>query len=99
MLYSIGSNDMVTKTYTQARANLAELMDKATHDRETIIVTRRGEEDVAIIAADELRSLQESAYLLRSPANAERLLRALERSRGNDERTQTVDELRKELGL
>jgi antitoxin YefM len=90
---------VVTKTYTQARAGLAELMDKATKDRETVIITRRGAEDVALIAADELRSLQETAYLLSSPANAERLLRALERSRRDEGRPQTVDELRRELGL
>ncbi len=60
-------------TYTKARANLARLCDRATADRETIIITRRGTPSVALIAADEPSSQTETAYLLRSPRNAERL--------------------------
>ena len=70
----------IETTYTQARAALASLCDAATRDRETVIIRRRGAEDVALIAADELRSLQETAHLLRSPKNARRLLRALLRA-------------------
>jgi antitoxin YefM len=71
---------MTTRSYTQARAELSELMDRATEDRETIIIERRGHASVALIAADELASLQETAHLLRSPANARRLLSALNRA-------------------
>ena len=63
-------------TYTNARANLKALLDEAADTREPVIIHRRGGDDVALIAADELRSLIETAHLLRSPANAERLLRA-----------------------
>ena len=63
-------------TYTSARAGLAKILDKVTHDREVVIIQRRGEEDVALISAAELSSLVETAYLLRSPKNAERLLTA-----------------------
>jgi antitoxin YefM len=57
--------------YTQARDGLAKLLDQVTHNREIVIIQRRGEEEVAMIATSELKSLMEIAYLLRSPANAE----------------------------
>lgn len=66
-------------TFSHARANLAALCDQAASTREPIVIHRRGSEDVALIAADELRSLMETAYLLRSPKNAERLLTAMAR--------------------
>ncbi|MBI4205386.1 MAG: type II toxin-antitoxin system Phd/YefM family antitoxin [Betaproteobacteria bacterium] len=64
-------------TYTRARDQLAALCDAVTGNREAIIIRRRGKEDVALIAASELRSLQETAHLAASPANARRLQRAL----------------------
>jgi antitoxin YefM len=84
-------------TYTEARANLARLWDQATSDRETVIISRRGADDVAMIAADELASLQETAHLLRSPANATRLLSALQRALRGEGETTTVDQLRAEV--
>lgn len=89
----------IETTYTRARAAFASLCDAATEDRETVIIHRRGSEDVALIAAAELRSLEETAHLLRSPKNAERLLRALTRALERSERPQTVAELRREAGL
>jgi antitoxin YefM len=86
-------------TYTQARANLRALLDEVTDSREPVIITRRGEEDVALIAADELRSLIETAHLLRSPKNAERLLRALDRARRGKGRAESIGRLRRQLGL
>ncbi len=71
-------------TYSQARDGLAKLLDQVTHNREVVIIQRRGEEEVAMIAASELESLMETAYLLRSPANAERLLSALGRALKNE---------------
>lgn len=88
----------IETTYTRARASLGALCDAATRDRETVIIRRRGTEDVALIAADELRSLQETAHLLRSPRNAERLLRALGRALERSEKPQGVAELRREAG-
>ncbi len=49
----------VQTTYTAARARLASLIDRATDDRETVIITRRGKPSVALIAADELSNLLE----------------------------------------
>lgn len=64
-------------TYTQARNRLAALCDAVTGNRDAIIIRRRGKEDVALIAASDLRSLLETAHLAASPANAQRLGRAL----------------------
>jgi len=89
----------IQTTYTQARAELAKLLDQVTHDREIVLIQRRGEEEVAMIAASELESLLETAYLLRSPANAERLLSALGRALKNDGEAQTIEALRREVGL
>jgi antitoxin YefM len=86
-------------TYTDARARLAALLDRAGDDRETVIITRRDHRDVALIAADELRSLEETAHLMRSPANARRLLEALERSVAADVTPMSIDELREQTGL
>jgi len=87
----------IQTTYTQARDGLAKLLDQVTHNREVVVIQRRGEEDVAMIAASELVSLMETAYLLRSPANAERLLSALGRALKNEVQPLPVDALRPEL--
>ena len=86
-------------TYSRARANFAALLDEATSSREPVIIRRRGGQDVALIAADELRSLLETAHLLRSPTNARRLLNSLKRARAQTVRPKSVDALRSELGL
>jgi len=89
----------IETTYTQARANLAKLLDEVAENRETVVIRRRGGEDVALIAASELASLQETVHLLRSPRNAERLLAALARARAGKGRPETVDRLRRKLDL
>ncbi|MFY9820266.1 MAG: type II toxin-antitoxin system prevent-host-death family antitoxin [Thermoanaerobaculia bacterium] len=89
----------IRTTYTQARANLADLFNEVTGNREVVIISRRGAEDVALITASELSGLAETAHLLRSPRNAERLLAAMERSKAGTVEPQTVGQLRRELGL
>lgn len=86
----------IQTTYTQARANLAELMDKVTEDRE-IIIERRGSENVAMISTEELSSLLETSYLLRSPKNAERLLSALGRALKNQGNPMDFEDLPHEV--
>lgn len=93
-------------TYTKARENLASLLERAVNDREVIVIERRGKQDVALIAADELASLIETAYLLKSPVNAKRLLEALEWSRSQDQNSlkakdtqQAIALLQQELGI
>lgn len=86
-------------TYTNAREQFATLLDRVIKDREVVIIQRRGAEDVAMISAEELASLTETAYLLRSPQNAERLLSALGRALKNQGKAQSMDDLRHEVGL
>lgn len=86
-------------TYTHARANLAALCDKVTQSREPVIIRRRGAEDVALVDAAELRSLTETAHLLRSPKNAQRLITALIRARNKKLPVETIETLRRELEL
>ena len=70
-------DDMVRETtYSGARRNLAALMDQVTDTHEPVWIRRRGKEAVALISAEDLSSLMETDYLLRSPRNAERLLEA-----------------------
>ena len=89
----------IQTTYTQARASLASLLDQVTKNREVVIIQRRGSEDVAMISADELTSILETAHLLRSPNNAKRLLSTLQRVQDKSGSPQTIDELRTEVGL
>ena len=86
-------------TYTNAREQFARLLDRVTKDREVVIIQRRGAEDVAMISADELASLTETAYLMRSTENAERILSALARALKNQGKSKSMDDLRREMGL
>ena len=91
---------MVTQTtYTQARARLASLLDEVANNRDVVVIRRRDREDVALVSAAELSSLMETAYLLRSPKNAKRLLTALARARGRKLKPMSLAELRREVGL
>lgn len=89
----------IQTTYSHARQNLAHLLDEVTQNQEVVIVNRRGKEDVALISALELSSLLETAHLLRSPKNAERLLDALERAKSDTESVHNMKSLRDEIGL
>jgi antitoxin YefM len=86
-------------TYTYVRENLARLLEEVEENRDVVIINRRGHEDVALVPAGELESLVETAHLLRSPKNAERLLTALRRALARKGKAQTVAELRAQLGL
>jgi antitoxin YefM len=85
---------MKTVSYTELRENLATLLDKVLDDREPILIERRGHEDVVLIAADEFSSLLETVYLLRSPANAARLLEALAQARGGKLKEMSLEALK-----
>ncbi|MFH2094008.1 MAG: type II toxin-antitoxin system Phd/YefM family antitoxin [Pseudomonadota bacterium] len=89
----------IQTTYTQARASLASLMNEVTKNREVVIIQRRGCEDVAMITADELAGVLETAHLLRSPKNAKRLLTALGRVKKGSGVSQTIEHLRNEVGF
>jgi len=89
----------IETTYTHARANLSALCEEVTANCEVVIIHRRGAEDVALVSAAELTSLMETAHLLRSPKNAKRLLTALARAQKRTLLPQSVEELRREVGL
>ena len=86
-------------TYTRARATLAALCDQVVSTREPVVIRRRGAPDVALISAEELASLMETAHLLRSPKNARRLLMALARAQDEKLPPSSVAEVREALGL
>ncbi|WP_020562816.1 type II toxin-antitoxin system Phd/YefM family antitoxin [Methylosarcina fibrata] len=89
----------IETTYSQAREQLKTLMDRAVDDHEVIVVRRRSGGAVAMIAADELESLLETAHLLRSPKNAERLLTALARARSENVAPISLADLEQKLGI
>jgi len=89
----------IETTYSQARAQFAHLLDEVVQNQEIVIVNRRGKEDVAMISVSELNSLVETAHLLRSPKNAQRLLAALQRARANQGARASLEHLRREVGL
>ena len=64
-------------TYSQARSNLAQTMDKVCDDHSPIIITRKSQRSVVMISLEDYQALEETAYLLRSPKNARRLLESI----------------------
>ena len=77
-MYTNDGATVDTITYSAARASLATTMDKVCQDHEPLIITRSGQKSVVMLSLDDFKSLEETAYLLRSPANAKRLLAAVE---------------------
>ena len=65
-------------TYTNARSRLADTMDQVCEDHEPVIITRSGRQAVVMMSLDDYKALEETAYLLRSPKNARRLLESIE---------------------
>ena len=92
-----GGKMAIDTSYTSLRANLASVLDEVIDQQEIIIVRRKGARDVALVPAAELAGLMETAHLLRSPANARRLLSALRRSRKGTGKALSADALREEL--
>lgn len=75
-MYIIPYMDAIT--YTTARAKLADTMNRVCEDHEPLIITRNGQQAVVMMSLADYKALEETAYLLRSPANARRLLQAIE---------------------
>jgi antitoxin YefM len=86
-------------SYSHARQNLAKVLSVAEETREPVIIKRRGHEDMALIPAEELRALEETVHLLRSPKNAQRIFRSLQRALDQEGEPQSPAELRSELGV
>lgn len=70
---------MKTMSYSESRARYAETLDSVVDDREEVVITRAGHDPVVMVALDDYESLKETAYLLKSPENARRLLGAIDR--------------------
>lgn len=75
---------MRTMTYSESRAKYAETLNSVVDDREEVVITRAGHEPVVIVSLEDYESLKETAYLLRSPSNARRLLSSIERLESGD---------------
>ena len=70
---------MKTMSYAESRARYAEVLDGVANDREEVIITRAGHEPVVIVSLEDYESLRETVYVMRPPANARRLIDAMER--------------------
>ena len=68
---------MDTITYSEARSKLAKTMEKVCDDHAPVIITRKSARSVVMISLDDYEALEETAYLLRSPKNARRLLESM----------------------
>jgi len=68
---------MDTITYTLARANLAKTMEKVCDDHSPVVITRKTAQPVVMMSLEDFEALEETAYLLRSPKNARRLLESI----------------------
>ena len=90
---------MSTITYSMARDHLAQVWDKTVSSREPVIVSRRGAESIVMLPLEEWEGLQETAHLLRSPANARRLLAALNRLESGEGDTLSMESLERRSGL
>lgn len=95
MLYN---DDMEAISYSKLRANLAKTMDRVCENRAPMIVTRQNGESVVILSLEEYESLDETAYLMRSPQNAERLRASIEELNAGKVVHKTVDELEELAG-
>ncbi|MCU0544710.1 MAG: type II toxin-antitoxin system prevent-host-death family antitoxin [Oscillatoriaceae cyanobacterium Prado104] len=85
--------------YAEAEANLENLCDRAVETGEVIVITRPNGKNAVLISQAELESLLETLYLLRSPANATRLLTAMKRAKSRVIPAQTIDEICQKFGL
>jgi antitoxin YefM len=90
---------MATASYSHLREHLAEVWDQVEDSQEPVIVSRRGHQDMAILPADELESLRETAHLMRSPKNARRLLEAIARAASGEGEVVDPRSLRETLNL
>ncbi|MEH2920608.1 YoeB-YefM toxin-antitoxin system antitoxin YefM [Samsonia erythrinae] len=83
---------MRTISYSEARQNLSATMMKTVEDRAPILITRQNGEACVLMSLEEYNSLEETAYLLRSPANVKRLMNSIESLKaGNGEERDIIE--------
>ncbi len=90
---------MDTLSYSELRANLKDAIDRAVNDHEPIVVKRARGGDAVLVSREDYDSLMETAYLLRSPANAKQLREAMKRPRKDLIAFKSVAALKNALGL
>lgn len=88
-----------TFTYTEARKNLAQILDRATKSLETITIKRRNSKDAVVLSKEEYSSMLETIHLVKTPANSERLLKAIDNARKKKNKPMTMEELKKAVGF
>jgi antitoxin YefM len=84
---------------TEARNSLFKILEQVVNNHQVFLINRRDGENVALIAESDLLSLVETVYLLRSPANAQRLFEAIAESKTGKITPQSLDQLKQELGI
>jgi len=83
---------MDTISYSEARAQLAKTMDKVCDDHAPVVITRKSARSVVLMSLEDYQALAETAYLLRSPKNARRLLESVaELESGGGEKRELVE--------
>ena len=90
---------MTTISYTEAREQLATVWDRSVATREPVVISRRGAESVVLLPLEEWEGIQETAHLLRSPANSRRLLSALLRFEAGEGEVMTPDQIKTHVGV
>ncbi len=85
-------------TYTAARENLASTMDKVCTDHDPVIITRNRDQAVVMMSLEDYESLQETAYLLRAPTNARRLLESVAELNGAKKKAGVTKSLKELAG-
>jgi antitoxin YefM len=90
----------ILTSYSDARQKLASLLDRVTEDLEIVVIQRRGRKNAVLVDEAEFSSLQETAYLLSSPANAARLFAAMNQlEQGQGVHIESIEALKTALGL
>ncbi|MBI5414336.1 type II toxin-antitoxin system prevent-host-death family antitoxin [Candidatus Peregrinibacteria bacterium] len=90
---------MKTISYSNARKNLKVLCDEVCDEQTLLIIERRNGEAVVVLSKENFTSLEETAYLLRSPKNAKRLLEAKDRKKSDRKKFKNLSELKNALGV
>jgi antitoxin YefM len=85
--------DMITTSSSDLRKNLSAMLDRVTADHEPMVITRdKGTPAVVLMSLEDFASYEETRYLLRSPANADRLLTSIrDRDQGQGHERQLAE--------
>ncbi len=98
MVTTYGSHMAASTKRALSRIDLDALVDRAIDNDGSVIIKRPGRQDLAVIAAEKLRELDTTAYLLASPKNRRRLLAGIRAARAGKGRVLTAQEFRKQFG-